>query len=97
MTIYCFNEYHGNAVFSCNEMGILNIGLNHINLDDTNYNEDDPETITHVTLLVWLIKFEKRKVLKKELTEEIMLVVWHPRRWCYFYKSGDEKKETTNF
>ena len=31
----------------------------------TNYDEDDPETIIHVRLLVWHIKFEKRKALKK--------------------------------
>ena len=40
------NENSGNALFSCNEMGI---DLNNINLDDTNYNEDDPETISYQT------------------------------------------------
>ena len=38
-------------------MGILNIDLNNINLDDTNYDEDDPETIIHIRLLAWQIKF----------------------------------------
>ena len=38
-------------------MVILNIDLNNINLDDTNYNDDDPETIMHVRLLAWNIKF----------------------------------------
>ena len=32
-----------------------------INLVDTNYDEDDPDTITLVRLLAWHIKFEKRK------------------------------------
>ena len=45
-----FNEDSGNVVFSCNEMGILNIDLNNINRNDTNYKEDDPETIIHVRL-----------------------------------------------
>ena len=40
--ILYFSEYSGNVVFICNEMGILNIDLNNINLDDTNYEEDDP-------------------------------------------------------
>ena len=31
-------------------MGILNIDINNINLDDTDYDEDDPETIIHVRL-----------------------------------------------
>ena len=40
-----FNEDSGNVVFSCNEMGILNIDLNNIKLDDSNYEQDDPATI----------------------------------------------------
>ena len=44
-------------------------------LDDTNYDEDDPETIIHIRLLDLHIKFEKRKALKKELNEELMLIV----------------------
>ena len=39
-------------------MGILDIDLNNVNLDDTNYNEDDPETIILCRLLVWHNKFE---------------------------------------
>ena len=35
-----FNEDSGNVVLTCNEMGILNIDLNNVNLDDTNYHED---------------------------------------------------------
>ena len=46
-------------------MGILQINLNNINLDDTNYDEVDHGTIIHIRLLVWHIKFEKCKALKK--------------------------------
>ena len=42
--ILYFNEDPGNAVFNCNEMGILNIDLNDINLDN-NFDEDDPDTL----------------------------------------------------
>ena len=42
--ILYFNENSGNVVFSCHGMGILNIDLNNIKLDDTNYDEDDPES-----------------------------------------------------
>ena len=69
-----FNEDSVKVIFSCNEMGILNIDLNNINLDVTYYNEDDPETIIHIRLLSWPIKFEKRKAFKKEFNEELMLV-----------------------
>ena len=46
-------------------MGILNTDLNNINLDDTDYDEDDPETIIYIRLLAWHIKYEKCKTLKK--------------------------------
>ena len=46
-------------------MGILDIDLNNINLDDTNYDESDHENIIHIRLLVWHIKFENWKALKK--------------------------------
>ena len=62
MIIYS-NEDSGDVIFSGNEMGILSTDLNNINVDDTNYYEDDPETIIHIRLLAWHIKFEKRKVL----------------------------------
>ena len=45
-------------------MGILSIDLNNINLDNSNYDEDEPGTIIHVRLLAWHIKFEKRKVIE---------------------------------
>ena len=78
--ILCFNEDSRNAVYNCNERGILNIDLNNNNLDN-NFDEDDPDTIILVRLLAWHIKFEERKALKKELHEELMPVAWHPKRW----------------
>ena len=58
-----FNENSGNVEFSCNEMGILNIDLNNINLDDTNYDKNGPDTIIFIRLLAWHIKFKKCKAL----------------------------------
>ena len=48
--ILYFNEDSSNVVFNCNETGFLNTDLN-INLDSTNYDEDDPDTIIYVKLL----------------------------------------------
>ena len=64
-SILFFNKDSGDAIFSCNKMDILSTDLNNINLNDTNYDEDDPETIIHVKLLARHIKFEKCKALKK--------------------------------
>ena len=65
--ILYFNEDSDNAIFNCNGMGILNIDLNSINLDNTYYQEDDPDTIILIRLLAWPIKFEKHKQLKKKI------------------------------
>ena len=58
-----FNEDFGNVVFNCNGMGILNVDLNNINLDNN---------LTKITLallffrfLAWHIKFKKPKEVKK--------------------------------
>ena len=52
--ILYFNEDSGDAVFSCNEMGILSIDLNYIYLDNS-FDEDDPDTVILVRLLAWYI------------------------------------------
>ena len=64
-SIIYFNEDSSKSVLNCNGMGILNTDLNSNNLDDTNYDEDDPNTIILIRHLVWHIKFEKQKTLKK--------------------------------
>ena len=58
--ILYFNEDSVNVVFLCNEMGIFNIDLMNINLDNV-FDEDDPDTITLTRLLAWQNEFEKRK------------------------------------
>ena len=90
--ILYFNEYSGNVVFSCNEIGILNIDLNNNNLDN-NFDEDDPDIIILIRLLAWHIKFEKRKALKTKITEELIPITWHPKRWWNLCMPEDEKKE----
>ena len=47
-------------------MVILSLDHNNMNLDDTNYDENDPETILY-QILAWHMKFEKRKTLKKKI------------------------------
>ena len=38
-------------------MGLFDIDLNNINLDDTNYDKDDLETIIYMRLLTRHVKF----------------------------------------
>ena len=91
--IIYFNEGSGDAIFDYNERGIVNINLNNINLDD-NFDEEDPNTIILIRSLTWHTTFGKRKELKKELNEKLILVAWHPNRWWDWCVSEDEKKET---
>ena len=58
-------------------MGIFSVDHNNINLDHTNYDEDNPKAITCIGNLAWYIRFENCKALKKELHEELMLIAWH--------------------
>ena len=52
-------------LFSC-QRHILVVDLDKINLDnDKNFDEDDPDTIIHLTLLAWHSKSKKNKALKK--------------------------------
>ena len=55
-------------------MGILGLDLD-------NFCEEDPEAIIHIRLLAWQNKFEKRKLLKKDINKELMPAAWHSTRW----------------
>ena len=44
--------------------------------------------------MTWHVKFEKRKVLKKDLNEELMLVRWNVKRWWNFCITEIGNKET---
>ena len=50
---------------SCNKMSILCVNLSNISLDDTNYDEDDPETIIHVIRLACILILKKTNHLKR--------------------------------
>ena len=87
-----FDEDSGDFTFFCNGMGILRVDRNNINLDN-NFDEDDPNTLILIRLLVWHSKFKKRKAIKKKIMEELMPIVWHPKTWWNFCMSEYEKKE----
>ena len=59
MKIYCFNENSADAVSNYNEMGIANIDLTNICLDD-NFHEEDPNTINLQELLILLFYYSQR-------------------------------------
>ena len=71
------------VIFFINNMGYLDVDLYKINFNnDKNFYEDDPETIIQIKLLPWWNKFEKRNALKKNISKDLMHVVWLLTRWC---------------
>ena len=58
------HEDSANFEFSFNQIGVLNINLNNINLDNS-FDEDDCNTIILTRLLASHNKFQYRKALKE--------------------------------
>ena len=44
--------------------------LNNINLDDEDFDENDPETTTYVKLMDWCNKYNQHKAWKKKKKKE---------------------------
>ena len=68
-----FNEDSTEVTFFANQMGILAVDLDKIILDDDNLDEDGPD-------LAWCSNFQKRKALNKDISEELVPVLWHSER-----------------
>ena len=77
--ILYFSEGSNYAIFNSNGRVILNIDLNNINLDN-NFDEDYNDTVILIRHFAWQIKFEKQKKIKKEASQELMPLAWHPSR-----------------
>ena len=55
-----------------------------------------PDTIILILLLSWNIKFEKRKELKKIISEKLMQIAWHPNRWIFCVSDYEKKRRRAN-
>ena len=53
-----FNEGSDNTTIFSHDMGLIIIYLNNIKLDDDNFDDDNPQTIIHVRLMVWCNRFK---------------------------------------
>ena len=62
--ILFFDEHFDNVTFSTDEKRILNI-------DDANFDEDNPETIIHVRHMAWCNRYKQRKVFEKDINKEL--------------------------
>ena len=51
--------------FFSNDMGLNAIVLNNINLDDDDFDEDDPTSIVLFRLIAWCNRFKQCKACKK--------------------------------
>ena len=66
------NEDSDKVTFSSDNMCILSVDLNKINVDNVNFDENDPETIIHV--MAWRNRFKQHKTFKKDINKEVMPV-----------------------
>lgn len=55
-------------------MDIRSVDLNNINLGHVNFDQEYPETIILVRLMVWCNRFKQCKAFKKELGKKLMPV-----------------------
>ena len=67
-------EFDNVTVFS-DDMGLLNVDLNNVSLDDTNFDNHDSETTIHVKFMAWCIWYKKCKTCKKEISKELIPAV----------------------
>ena len=45
-------------------------------------------------MILILLDLKNAKHLKKMISEELMPIAWHPKRWWNFCLSEDKKKQT---
>ena len=71
-------------------MGILSANLNNINLDDNNYKKMILILLFISDLWLGIVNLKNEKHLKK-ISEELMQMAWHPKRWWNFSMLEVEK------
>ena len=49
-----------NVTLFSNDIGLVTIDLNNINIDDDNFEEEDPETIVLIRVIVWYNRYKQR-------------------------------------
>ena len=59
---------------------LVNVDLNNISLGGDNFDDDNPETIIHVRLMVWCNRYKQCKACKKEISRKLVTVAWDPTR-----------------
>ena len=81
-----FEKHDFNKVtFIACKIHILAGNLNKIIINnDKKFYDHDPHSIIHVRLLAWHGNFKKRETLKKKISEELMPILRHSKRWWNF-------------
>ena len=62
-------------------MGLVNVGVNNVSLDDDNFGDDDPKTMNHVGQMAWFNKYKHCKACKKQIKKELMFGALYPTEW----------------
>ena len=67
--IIFINEGPKNVTFFGGEMVILSVDFDENNLDEVNFDEDDPEAFIHVRLMAWCNRSKQCKPCKKDISK----------------------------
>ena len=82
------------GIFFSDDIGYDAIELNNINLDDDSFDEDHPTAYDFVRLMACCNRLKQHRACKREISEVLMPVAWHPTRWWdWSVLSEDVKKE----
>ena len=60
-------------------MGFNTTDINNINLNNYNFDEDDPKTFNQVKFMTWHNRFTQRKAYKNKISKELMPVTWRSK------------------
>ena len=77
-------------------MGLANVDLNNISLDNDNFDDNDPKIIIHIRLMAQCNEYKQSKACKKEIGKTLMPVARNPKKWWDWCMSEDESKNGRN-
>ena len=67
------------VAFFSKDIGLDTINLSNSNLDEDNFGNGNPETVNYIRLLAWYNRYKQHKACKKKIDKELMPVAWHPK------------------
>ena len=78
----------------CLVIELHTIDLNNANLDDDNFDDEDPENFIRVSLTAWCNRYKQRETCKKDISEKLISIAWHPTK-CWDWGMSEDKERNS--